>query len=94
MQRYPLRAPALAAALREQLRTAVLSERPPEPRTVALISLAHACRLTSSFVFRDERKAAKLRVKELTAGEIVGEEVAEAVREAEEAAAGLGGPAA
>jgi len=80
--RYPLRQPAVADAQLSRLQAALFDAPPPQPRTVCLVSLAHACRLIDPIVDKARRKEAKRNAARIVEGEMVGPEVADAVRAA------------
>ena len=77
--RHPARDTAVEDEVRARLRTTLLDDAPPDERTAALAAVIQAADLESLFLSRDERKAAKTRLKELAAGETISPAIASAV---------------
>jgi hypothetical protein len=76
---FPAIDPRPESDVRERVRRVVLQGSAPDERTLVLLSLIKACKLTNE-AFRDEdRTAAKARIDELTRGEAAGHAVAKAV---------------
>jgi Golgi phosphoprotein 3 len=68
--------------IKQHLRSVALAGDPtskPDERVLALLSLAKACDLLSFVFTRDELKAARRKIEELTRGELIGEAVKEAI---------------
>ncbi len=82
-QRYPEANHAAESVLKARLRTIALDGATPDAADALLLSLVHACRLDGALFTRDERKAAKRRVQEITRGEVVGKAVADATASVE-----------
>ena len=65
--------------IRERVRSGLRGLTEPDDRTAALISLVHACDLTGMLFEKGERREAKKRAKEISAGQPVGSAVAQTV---------------
>lgn len=78
-QRFPTSDPDPELALRAGIRDVVLNGAEPDTRTLLLLSLINACGLTDALFTRDERGAAKRRIKALVEGEQFGEAVGKAI---------------
>ncbi len=78
-RRYPTVNPASEMDIREQIRGAVLNSRAVDERLLSLISLMHACQLTTEVFDKSERKIAKKRIKEMSKNERVSKAVSDAV---------------
>jgi hypothetical protein len=88
--RFPQVNPMPEYSVRERVRSAIRGMTPPDKRTAALIALLHACDLVGTLFDKGERREAKKKAKEITAGQPIGSAVArtvEAVRAAVIAAA-------
>lgn len=81
-RRYPQTNPMPEYGIRERVRQALRGMTPPDARTAALISLVHACDLTGMLFEKGERREAKKRAKEISAGQPVGSAVARVVEAA------------
>ena len=79
--RYPTEDIAPEYEMRNTLRNIVLLDQEPDDRELALIGLVKACELVNELFAKQERRAAKKRMKELTEGEVVGKAVAAVVAE-------------
>ena len=77
--RYPTLSGAPEMKRRELIRNAILHNVEPDERTGILISLVSACSLVNEIFEKEERKAAKQRVKEIAKGETVGKAVSDNV---------------
>jgi hypothetical protein len=88
-RRYPTADPLPEDEVRARLRAAVLTHVAVEPRTQLLLSIAHACGLTKTFLSQEERESCAARVVELTDTEPVGQAVRKAIADDETAAAVL-----
>ena len=66
------------AALGARLRAAVLGDATPDPRTMLLLSLLHACHLADGLFAPEERVEARRRVQALVKGEPFGAAVGQA----------------
>jgi hypothetical protein len=78
-QRFPTTDLSLETAIRVRIRDVVLADAEPDTRTVMLISLVNACRLTDRLFSKDERKRAERRIEELIESDQFGEVVDEAI---------------
>jgi Golgi phosphoprotein 3 len=77
--RYPQIDPMPEFGIRERVRSGLRGLTEPDDRTAALISLVHACDLTGMLFEKGERREAKKRAKEISAGQPVGSAVAQTV---------------
>ena len=85
---YPEIDPGPERAIIERLRAAIFSEdREVEPRTVVLVSLAHAVGLLNPIFGRRELRPRKQRIKSLTNGDLIGKATSDAVEAAQAAVA-------
>jgi Golgi phosphoprotein 3 len=82
---YPQQNASAKYWVKQQLRSVVMADEQPEQRSVALLSLLKACDLLNLVFTKDERKAARRRVKVLVQGEEFGEAVAQTIEEIEAA---------
>ncbi|MFH1754662.1 MAG: GPP34 family phosphoprotein [Candidatus Latescibacterota bacterium] len=78
-RRYPTAYSVPEMKLRERIRTVVLKGKKPDERTVVIISLVNACNLIKEIFDKEERKAAKKRIKEITESEAIGKAVSDTV---------------
>jgi golgi phosphoprotein 3 len=78
-QRYPTDDPLPEQSVRERIRTAVLGDASPDPRTATLISIAKACSVLDNLFTREECKQTKRRVEEIIQGETLGKAVKDTV---------------
>jgi Golgi phosphoprotein 3 len=92
-KRYPQTNPMPEYGIRERIRSGLRGMTSPDERTVALISLVQACDLTGTLFDKGERREAKKRAKEISAGQPVGSAVARVIEAAKAAvvAAAAGG---
>ncbi len=81
-KRYPQTDPMPEYGIRERVRQALRGMTPPDARTAALISLVQACDLTGTLFDKGERREAKKRAKEISAGQPVGSAVARVIEAA------------
>jgi len=86
LRRWPVRDAAVVAEVHETVRAALAADGDPAPRVALLVSLAEACKLTTSLAERGERRRARRRARAIAKGESVGAEVSEAVRQVQGAA--------
>lgn len=77
--RFPTDDPRPEASLRDRIRAVVLGDAAPDPRTLLLCSLIHACNLTDRVFSPAERAPARSRITALVAGEQFGQVVGKAV---------------
>jgi Golgi phosphoprotein 3 len=77
--RYPTLSGAAEMKRRDQIRSAVLHGEEPDERTFILISLVNACSLVNEIFSKEERKAARERIKIIIKGEAVGKAVSDIV---------------
>lgn len=85
-RRYPAHDGKVEQTIRERLRAASLSGVDPDSRTRCLLAIAANSNLLRAFLNQEERKAARLRIDELTAGEPIGRELRRVIEEDESAA--------
>jgi hypothetical protein len=78
-KRYPTVYSGPEMKLRERIRSVVIQGKDPDERTMVIISLVNACSLINEIFEKEERKAAKSRIKELSKGEAVGKAVSDTV---------------
>jgi hypothetical protein len=71
--------------LKTRLRKSVLAEEEPEGHDLALLGLVKACNLLNLVFTKDERKMARRRIYELTAGKTLKEPQFQSIREIEAA---------
>lgn len=76
---YPQQDASAKYWIKQQLRSAVLTNEPSEPRAVALLNLLRACDLLGLVFTPDELKAAKRRIAELSAGDTIATAVSETI---------------
>ncbi|MHB1417443.1 MAG: GOLPH3/VPS74 family protein [Chloroflexota bacterium] len=76
---YPQEDPMPERALRDRVRGVVLHGSPPDERTLILVSLLKACRLTNEVFAKEERGMARKQIDELARGEAAGQAVSRAV---------------
>lgn len=91
--RFPTSDPGPETSIRDQIRDVAVAGAEPDTRTLLLFSLVSTCNLTDGLFTREERKQAKLRIKDLVEGEQFGKAVSGAVAEATAAAAVASGVA-
>ena len=85
---YPEIDPGPEREIIERLRTAIFSDdREVEPRTVVLVSLAHAVGLLNPIFGRRELRPRKQRLKSFAKGDLIGKATADAVAAAQAAIA-------
>jgi golgi phosphoprotein 3 len=72
--------------LKNRLREVLLAAHPAEAHDIVLLSLMRACGLLPFIITRDEQKAARLRIEQLTNNEEVGKAVQDAIEMVEMAA--------
>ena len=85
---YPEIDPGPEREIHSRLRTAIFSDdREVEPRTVVLVSLAHAVGLLNPIFGRRELRPRKQRLKSFAKGDLIGKATAEAVQAAQAAVA-------
>lgn len=77
--RFPTSEPGREASVRDQIRALVLGSAAPDARTLMLLSLIYACKLTDDVFSREERVRAARRIKDLVEHEQFGAAVGEAV---------------
>jgi hypothetical protein len=78
---FPATDPGPERALVERLRRALLHDRGPvDPRTAAVVALAHHTGLLKGVLDKKERKAAKARIEEVASGNACGQAAAEAIQ--------------
>lgn len=73
--------------IKRDLRAVVLAGQPPEPQQIVLLSLIRSCWMLNRVFTKDERKAATRRIRELIREDPIGQSIARALKEIEEAAA-------
>ncbi len=76
---YPTKDASEEKAIKEQLRRLVLYRDALETRTAVLMGLVNACGLTAEIFTKDERKAARKRIKEIMENEQIARAVADTV---------------
>ena len=86
-RRYPLLDNREIKEVRLRLRELILSQDIPDPRDAVLISLADACCLLGPLFTREERDLCQPRIAALAKLDLVGQEVAKAVRNISQAIA-------
>ena len=79
--RFPTSDSGPETSLRDHLRDVALSGATPEPRTLMLLSLIHACHLSDDLFSKDEQKEGRRRIKGLVEGEQFGSAVGKAIAE-------------
>ena len=82
VKRYPAKNAAPENAIRNRIRNIVLNGQTVDERSSLLISLIHACSLVNEIFEKDERRAAKKRIKEIGENEKVGKAITDTVNEA------------
>jgi len=81
VNRYPTANAVPESEIRHRIRNIVLHDHPADETNVALISLMKACGLVNEVFSKDERKAAKRKIKELAESEQFGKAVSAVVTE-------------
>jgi Golgi phosphoprotein 3 len=76
---YPQQDASAKYWIKQQLRSAVLTNEPSEPRAVALLNLLSACELLGLVFTADEHKAAQRRIVELSVGDAIATAVVETI---------------
>lgn len=77
--RFPTSDAGPESAVRDRIRDVALAGAEPDPDTLLLVSLVHACNLLDGLFAREERTHARRRIKELVEGDQFGEAVGRAV---------------
>jgi hypothetical protein len=83
--RFPIREPAVEAALVARLRGVLLEDRPPDARTAQLVALLSGVQLVGLVVPRARRRAARRHAHEIADGDMEAEAVDRAIREVQAA---------
>ena len=76
---YPAQDASARFWIKQHLRSVVLGGEPLDAHTAMLLSLVRACDLLGRVFTRDELKAARRKIEELTRGEVIGEAVQQAI---------------
>ncbi len=76
-KRYPTVYAEPEKKLRDRIRAAILNGVEPDEHTTIVISLVSACNLVNEIFEKDERKAARKRMKEIIEGEPIGKAVSD-----------------
>ncbi len=85
VDRFPVENPAPENDLREMLREVVITGYDPDARSAALIGLLKATNLTGTVFNKDERKAYKKRIEDISRGEQMSEAVSKILRDTQTA---------
>jgi hypothetical protein len=76
---YPAQDASARFWIKQHLRSVVLGGEVLDVHTAMLLSLVRACDLLGRVFTRDELKAARRKIEELTRGEVIGEAVQQAI---------------
>ena len=79
--RYPTEDPATEQDIRFQIHDIIINNKPVTGHTAALLSLVKACDLVKEVFEKDERKIAKVKIKEIAEKEPIGKAVSSVVNE-------------
>ncbi len=85
VRRYPMINNREYKEVKSRLRELILSDDLPDPRDAVLISLVNACRLFDVIFTAQELEKVRPRINQLSKLDLIGQEVARAVREIERA---------
>lgn len=77
--RYPMKDSGEKLRIKEKIRRVVLHNDEPDTKVAVLVGLVNTCGLTNEIFSKDERKAAKNRIKEISNSNLISQTVADTV---------------